>query len=348
MAKWKNILNDDDDDEFGPHQQDRRMLALTNGYFDFEGLGEFGFRRGYTPYVPKTEKDYEAYEFLKSYSQVFNLYAANTVQSNPISNKALYIIDVLSKLGIKFRVDIFPYDGYNYSYASDLTSHRLVNIIAEPNPEIAGAAVLFCAHHDVANPRSENCQDNGASVCHLLRLASLIQQNPQESQRTILLFSDCEETGARGARRFAKHSDFDSKNPAVVTHKVFGDIEAVVNLELTGHGDVIWTDCHGKAMDSKLHKRLETAAQKQLPKLHTPPSDVIAFRESKFPALCIGTLPQEDMDAKTTWSLCHRLTDTFDKCDEDDMTAFTQFLLQVTKVKLPAPPPITQLTMELQ
>jgi hypothetical protein len=304
------------------------------------GYGSYGGgwgSSGYSSWKPKTEKDFESYDFLKEYSQVFNLYTASTPSISPYSNKAIYIIDILSKLGIKFRCDIFPATSSHYSNgnaATDTTSHRLINIIAEPNPNVQGPAIVFSAHHDVANVRSENCQDNGASVCNLLRLASLISQSPADSQRTLIVFTDCEESGARGARRFAEGfvSDYKRKDKNDnMEHEIHGEISGVVILELTGHGKEIWTDCTGNQKEQQLHRKLEAAAKKTLPKFSTPPSDVSAFR-GKGAALCIGTLKTEDLRMKETWRICHSMTDTIELCEEDDMKDFTEFLHAASKI----------------
>lgn len=362
---WFGKNNDEDNNNVhGPQERDnvrhlpaRIPESLTNGYhrdkdksktLDGDGWDDWdshfsrfdsssGYYRfgNYADYKPRTTKDFSAYEFLKDYSKIFNVFPASTPYITPYSNHAIYIIDILSKLGIKFRVDVFPYNDssyYSFSDSTDTTSHRLINIIAEPNPGTPGPAIVFSAHHDVANPRSENCQDNGASVCHLLRLAALIAENPTESQRTLLVFTDCEESGAKGARRFVKDVK-SSKELNALVHPNHGEISAALILELTGHGDVYWTDCHGNPVDKQLHRRLERAAKKSLPKLSTPPSDVMSFRNAKIPALCIGTLPQEDMTIKATWSQCHRMTDTIDGCNEKDMEAYTEFLLEVSKIK---------------
>src|SRR5579872_7230969 len=123
------------------------------------------------------EKTVEAYDYLIDYSKVFNQYQARTAQPNPLSNKAMFIIDMLNSLGVKSTIDIFNYDGSKIIWGMDEDNHKLINIIAEPNPEVTGPAILFCAHHDVFNTRSENCADNGASVCNLLRLANLVKQS---------------------------------------------------------------------------------------------------------------------------------------------------------------------------
>lgn len=321
------------------HPDMTKMLPMTYGYGSSVDWMDDWSDYEHVKFIPRTEKDFESFEFLRDYSKVFNFYTASSVQPNPYSNKAMFIIDILSKIGIKFRVDVFP-----YGYATD--SHRLINIIAEPNPEVKGPALVFCAHHDVMNVRSENCQDNGASVCNLLRLVSLIHQSPQESQRTVVLFSDCEESGARGAKQFCDKAKYD-KATRLITHPVFGEISAVVNLELTGLGKNIWSDCGNNQNDIELHKKLEKINKKSISKFNTPPSDVIAFRNKQFPALCIGTLPDSDLKDKTTWRLCHSMEDTFEKCSREDMQEFTTFLHNLTKIEQPVLETKDQLTLEL-
>ncbi len=277
------------------------------------------------------ERVTESYDFLSSYSTVFNLYTASTPQPNPFSNKAMFIIDTLNKLGIKYSVDIFTYEGGNLHWGSGSTSHKLINIIAEPNPNATGPAIVFCAHHDVANVRSENCQDNGASVCNLLRLGTLINKAQEESKRTILLFTDCEESGAKGAKRFVSNATVE-RGTGKVTHNVYGEIESVINLELTGKGRAIWSDCDSKKQDVILHESLENILGKTIPKLRTPPSDALTFRKQDFPVLCIGTLPEEDLEDKETWRICHSMKDTISGCNREDMKVFTEFLFNITKI----------------
>ena len=282
--------------------------------------------------LPEIEKTYDSYDFLRDYSSVHNLFSASTPQPNPFSNKAMFIIDKLTKMGVKYTVDIFTYDGNNVMWGvGENSTHKLINIIAEPNPQVAGPAIVFCAHHDVMNVHSSNCQDNGASVCNLLKLASIIKDSPANSNRTIILFSDCEESGARGAKQFAKNSKKNNENPSIIDHNTYGQINAVINLELTGNGSVIWSDCEAKKHEIELHEKLEHILGESIPKLNTPPSDAIAFRQYNYPVLCIGILPEDDMKQKETWRICHSLKDTIDGCNRKNMEDFTKFLLSITK-----------------
>ncbi len=299
---------------------------------DFQyGPFNFSARQEFFEKMENRRKNPEAYDFLKEYAEVHNLYTASTAQPNPFSNKAMYIISQLTKMGVKFSVDIFTANGADITWGlGDNAEHKLVNIIAEPNPQETGTNTLFVAHHDVANIHSQNCQDNGASVCNLLRLTHLIHKNPADSKKTLILFSDCEEYGAKGAHRFASHAEKDWKNP-IVTHKTYGQIESVVNLELTGKGTVVWSDCESKAPENQLHTFLEKTLGRIIPKLKTPPNDAIAFRKHGYTSLCIGTLPEDDLKDKTTWRLCHSIRDVIEGCDRKNMEDFTSFLLNLTK-----------------
>jgi hypothetical protein len=276
--------------------------------------------------LPAIERVTESYDFLRDYSSVHNLYPASATQPNPFSNKAMFIIDTLTKMGVKYSVDIFTFEGNNVTWGYDNSSHKLVNIIAEPNPNATGPAIVFCAHHDVMNIHSENCQDNGASVCN----AAMISKAQTESKRVIILFSDSEESGARGAKRFASKST-KKRGEDIITHDTYGQIAGVINLELTGKGTVVWSDCEAKKPEIELHESLENILGRTIPKLSTPPSDAIAFRRYSYPVLCIGILPEDDMKDKNTWRLCHSLKDTIEGCDRKNMEDFTTFLFNLTK-----------------
>jgi hypothetical protein len=278
------------------------------------------------------ENTNDSYDFLRDYSSVYNLFTASTPQPNPFSNRVMYIIDKLTKMGIKYTVDIFTYDGGNVFWGlGDNSTHKLVNIIAEPNPQATGPAMLFIAHHDVANVHSQNAQDNGASVCNLLKLASEVKSSPENLKRTIILFSDSEESGARGARQFAKKVKKNKDILPVIEHETYGQISAVINLELTGNGSVIWSDCENNKVQEDLHLSLEQVLGKSIPKLRTPPSDAIPFRHYNYPVLCIGILPEHDIVQKNTWRICHSINDNIDGCNRENMKDFTDFLFNLTK-----------------
>jgi len=319
-------MNEHDDDNFYENHDEygfyenggQRNLPFNWNNWNRNYLGGF-FKR-----------ETEAFDYLKDFSDIFNIYRASAAQPNPFSNKVMYIITQLTKLNVKYAIDIFSHEGGEINLDFNPEGHKLANIIIEPNPNAEGPAIVFCAHHDVANVRSNNCQDNGASVCNLLRLAALIKESKELHHRVIILLSDCEESGAKGAARFAKQAT-KINGSTIMKHEIYGEIFGVINLELTGLGTEVWTDCTTDKEDVVLHKLMETALGKPIIKLSCPPSDVYAFRRYDFPALCIGLLPKEDLKDQKTWRICHSMTDTIDKCDRKHMEEFTKFLLNLTK-----------------
>ena len=217
----------------------------------------------------------------------------------------------------------------SWGWNNDVFSHKLLNIIAEPNPNSTSTepAILFVAHHDVSNIHSENAQDNSASVCNLLKLASIIREKSKsdhQNRRVLILFSDCEETGARGAKRMADE---------LKTGK-YGNVSEVINLELTGKGKIIWADCspYGNKKEIELAEKLRTCCHdNRLEKFSCPPNDAPSFR-SELPALCVGILPDNELVSHETWRLCHSLTDTIEKCSEKDMTEFVDVLVKFVEL----------------
>ena len=53
--------------------------------------------------------------------------------------------------------------------------------IAKNNKSSDNNSIIFIAHHDILNPKSENCNDNSASVCNLLRFIYELQNKQLES-----------------------------------------------------------------------------------------------------------------------------------------------------------------------
>ena len=312
----------------------------------YKNLNRFYSPYSYVPQKPRETKDYSSYDFLKDFCKIHNQYPASAAQPNPFSPRVIFIIDMLNKLGVQYKIDIFNHGTQNdlsWGYQGDAFSHKLVNIIAEPNSNTNNTepAVLFVAHHDVSNIHSENAQDNSASVCNLLKLASLVKENTDKnSRRVLILFSDCEETGAKGAKRMSGEiSDGIKKGATRMANELssknkYGEVSEVINLELTGLGEIIWADYSvHNLMESNLVKKLESVCDEAIPHIFCPPNDAPSFRSNTMPALCIGILPSTDITSHKTWGICHSLTDTIDKCSEGDMTKFVETLFKFCGIK---------------
>jgi len=276
------------------------------------------------------------YEWLDEMRFVRNEQSSYKPTQSPLTNRATFIIRALNEIGVQYELDIFDeagYDLYDYSRPKSL------NIIVKFCSRSGQPAIAFMAHFDVANINSENCQDNSASVCNLLHLcAKLKNQAIGESKNiisqrpVIIVFSDREEAGGTGARYFSGR----------MLRGDFGNIEYVVNLELTGLGRAVWVDTENTKKWAKdkivetplLLKCGEILGESGYHKVSTPFSDAFVLRRCGVDAVCIGILPVEEVleiekhkgGRQETWSLCHSETDTIDKCDAQDMQDFTDLL----------------------
>lgn len=266
------------------------------------------------------------YEWLVDMIAVRNHRNSYRPNFSPVTNRAMFIINALNSLGVQYELDIFDdagYDLYNYERP------KLVNIIVKFNSRSGRPAIVFSAHHDIANPNSENCQDNSASVCNLIHLCSILKQEAigenkdiNTSRPVIIVFLDKEEAGGAGSRRMSQR----------LLRGDFGAYEYNINLELTGLGKKIWVDVENfryKTKPASVLKFDEVLGESGYYKVSTPFSDAIIFRRCGIDSVCIGILPEEELEGTTrppTWNLCHSETDTIDKCNAEDMSEFVSIL----------------------
>jgi hypothetical protein len=111
---------------------------------------------------------------------------------------------------------------------------------------------------------------------------------------------------------------------------VFGNIQACVNLELTGLGKNIWVS----SFESFEEETKEIITALNASPVSTPYNDAAVLCLHGVPAMCIGILPDSEFEIAIsgvsypkTWSLCHSMADTFDKISEEDMNLFLQKLI---------------------
>lgn len=252
---------------------------------------------------------------------------------NPITPRLRYIMDALATQGINF--EFVPLKG---SWgATDLSSvsadvEKLANVMVTFKGHNSDKpAVIFTAHHDIANPNSENCQDNTASVCNLLHLCSklkTLQANNELEQDVIIGFTDCEEAGGRGMNKLINE----------IQNNKYGDIEAIFALELTANGTELWVE--GVRENSLVSQRVDRSVEGNVKRVRTPYNEAVNARRHRLPAVCIGTLTPQEMEEATsrgycsTWALCHRLADTFENsANKEDMTNFVDAMVKMIDLK---------------
>lgn len=128
--------------------------------------------------------------------------------NNKPSARVEYLIKLIESENIDYELDEFYYQRKGNNKKSGF------NII------LKGASnKMVTAHHDVINTRSDNANDNSASVINVLMLKKLLPE-------THVVILDGEEIGGVGSQRLSDQ----------IKNRKFGDIKWVLNLELTGKG----------------------------------------------------------------------------------------------------------------
>jgi hypothetical protein len=162
------------------------------------------------------------------------------------------------------------------------------------------------AHHDVMNIASENCNDNSASVINAIACKTLMPE-------VNVVLTDGEEIGGIGAKRTAEK----------INEGYFGDIEFVLNFELTAVG--------GKNFfiedyrQSSLYQRVERLFP-GVDTLFTPFHDGIILRKYGIDSVVINPLPRlpnGKLDYKLL-HLCHSTKDDMSIVNFNDMKEFCE------------------------
>jgi len=267
---------------------------------------------------------------MEGYNHLYNMCKTIRNQShsgngflNPITPRVEYIINSLAEIGVPYMVDVFSIErSKNLNEA-----RKLVNVVVEFNSNIDNAtSIMFTAHHDIANPNSENCQDNTASVCNLIELCLKLSQLPvdQLTHNVIVAFTDCEEVGGKGIDRVIEQ---------IENYNVL--VEQLYALELTACGDKYWVSGINEQNEIFNHlKECITGGELQI--VSTPYNESVNARRNGINACCIGTLTEDELNVVltqrycSTWGLCHSKEDTFERsANEKDMENFVETLIKI-------------------
>lgn len=189
----------------------------------------------------------------------------------------------------------------------------------------AATTVVYMAHHDVANAQSQNCNDNTASVCHLLELAKRFNRHRNQlTHNVVIAWVDHEErcsTELAGASQLAKQ----------IKNGEFGNVVAVYNLELTACGTHYWYSDE-KATPSML----ATLDAFNFESVNCPINDAVHMKRNGVGAVCIGSYRAIDryivVETKRSgcelWKSCHAEYDRYDLwAVQADMKVFNDILL---------------------
>ena len=240
------------------------------------------------------------YDKIKPFCETRNL-GSVLFNSDEPTPRVLFLQGLLEEVGIDYELDRFSVRG--------TTCHNLI---------LRGDSGRFViAHHDIVNPKSDNANDNSASVINVIALKLLVP-----SVNVVLL--DGEEFGGLGSKRLAQQ---------ILANK-FGQVEWVLNLELSGIGGERFLI--GNYPGPLFDRIRELFAP---PVLDTPFNDSVPLRRSAIDSCVINPLPlKENATQGLAWKdegfldlsvlgRCHSVEDSLDKISTTDMQAFVERVL---------------------
>jgi hypothetical protein len=214
------------------------------------------------------------------------------------TNRVIFLLKLLKSESIDYELDIFPYsDTSAYNIILKGTSNKMV-----------------VAHHDIVNPRTDNANDNSASVINAIMIKKL-----RPDMNVVIL--DAEEVGGYGSKRVSEQ----------IKSGYFGNIDWVLNLELTGKG--------GKNFFiGNYPGRLQNHIVKlfNCPIVDTPFNDSVIFRKNGIDSCVINPLPILENGKKSHIKFgdnfldhsllfnCHTNKDSIETIDTSDMKEFVE------------------------
>jgi hypothetical protein len=206
----------------------------------------------------------------------------------------------------------YPTHGHNYYHFIDVGAEH---------------TIVYMAHHDIVNPKIDNCNDNTASVCHLMALhRKLVLRKDKLKYNVLIAFVDFEE---RCDHQIAGSTHLARK----INEGEFGPVALVLNLELTAYGEEIWFSTFGDVQSDDIERLMEFGAGHRV---RVPLNDALHFGKENIPAFCIGTFNKtavkeyHDTGYCTLWATCHRSSDNFDEwAVKSHMASFNNTLVKI-------------------
>jgi hypothetical protein len=219
--------------------------------------------------------------------------------SNEPTPRVQFLMQLLESEGIDYELDTYQSRGntcYNLILKGD--SDRMV-----------------VAHHDIVNPNIDNANDNSASVINAIMIKKIMP-----NINVVLL--DGEECGGLGSQRVSDQ----------INEGYFGNIDWVLNLELTGKGGKYFFIGN---YPGKLSNHIKSIFD--CPITNTPYNDSVTFRRNGIDSVVINPIPplNEGKTSCVKWNdntyldfsmlyNCHSSKDTIDTIDINDMKDFVE------------------------
>ena len=219
--------------------------------------------------------------------------------SNVPTPRVEFLMQLLESEGIDFELDTYQSRG-----------NTCFNLILKGDSDR-----MVVAHHDIVNPNIDNANDNSASVINAIMIKKLMPHI-----NVVLL--DGEECGGLGSQRVSEQ----------INDGYFGDIDWVLNLELTGKGGKYFFIGN---YPGKLSDHIKSIFD--CPITNTPYNDSVTFRRNGIDSVVINPIPplnegktssvKWDDDTYLDFSMlynCHSSKDTIDTIDILDMKEFVE------------------------
>jgi hypothetical protein len=252
------------------------------------------------------------YDFCKV-RNIGNVYQNDANEPTP---RVKFLMNLLDSEGIKYELDKFNFNSIRFGKSRFFEKEREENTYTGYNLILKGSSnKMVVAHHDINNPNIDNANDNSASVINAIMTKKL-----KPEINVVLL--DGEEFGGKGAQRCSD----------LINDGHFGNIEWVLNLELTGKGGKYFFIGDYPGNLSNHIKSLFDC-----PIVKTPFNDSVIFRQNGIDSVVINPLPplEEGKKSSVKWdentyldfSLlfnCHSSKDTLQTIDTNDMKQFVE------------------------
>jgi len=238
------------------------------------------------------------YNKIYDFCKVRNLGGTYSNGNEP-TPRVQFLMQLLESEGIDYELDTYQSRG-----------NTCFNIILKGDSNR-----MVVAHHDIVNPNIDNANDNSASVINAIMIKKLMPHI-----NVVLL--DGEECGGLGSQRTSEQ----------INDGYFGQIDWVLNLELTGKGGKYFFIGN---YPGKLSEHIKSIFD--CPITNTPYNDSVTFRRNGIDSVVINPIPplNEGKTSSVKWDdntyldfsmlyNCHSSKDTIDTIDINDMKEFVE------------------------
>lgn len=239
----------------------------------------------------------------------------HSLGSETYTPRVNYLISCLNKMNVYYELDSWK------SYIDEKLFQTNIIVPIYCNDDNNDEGIFVVAHHDIANPLSDNCFDNTASVVNLLNLIKRLKNRKNElNENVFIAFTDMEERGKVGAKALSKR----------INNGDYGDIKYIINNELTAKGDTVWVEDEGNE-NGELNQKIDKFEDRIVRKGFVPPNDSYDFRNYGIESLCFGILPNDQVeeDVPPIWRVCHTENDKYEDANFNEMNDYVKFLEKI-------------------